>query len=315
MADAVSRTVDPALSAILPIDRTETGAETIDALRSQALDVPLELVLVGIDGRVPEPPEASEDFAAVRRVASEGLALSDARSAGARAATAPYVVIVETHSFPQPGWARGIVNRLDEGWVGVGPGVEPANPARRAVAMTLFAYGRWMGGPAGRWPSIPGHNSAYQRKALLAALDRSPDGMDEETILQQHMRAAGGELYLDLAVRVRHIDVEDYGALAREWVAFSRVYATRRAADWGPIRRAVYAAGSPLLPLIRLIRCVREARRGGFLGELLRGADMLAVSLVASAAGELMGYATRRCDPAATLEIELYRRRWAASAP
>ena len=307
--------MEPALSAILPVDRTETGAETIDALRPQAVDVPLELVLVGIEGRVPEPPEAGEDFAAVRRVTSEGLALSDARAVGVRAASAPYVVIVETHSFAQPGWARGIVSRLDEGWVGVGPRIEPANPARRAVAMTLFAYGKWMAGPAGAWPDIPGHNSAYRRKALLDALERMPDGMDQETILQQEMRAAGGELYLDLALRVRHIDVEDYAALARDWVAFSRVYATRRAADWGAIRRAVYAAGSPLLPLVRLIRSLRAARSSGYLGELLRGIDMLAVSLVASAAGELLGYATRRCDPAATLEIELYRRRWSPSAP
>ncbi len=305
----------PALSVVLSVDRTETGAETIGALRLEARSVPLELVLVGISGQVPAPPEHESDFWAVRRVSTEGMSLASARTAGVRTATAPYVAIAETHSFPQTGWARGMVARLREGWAGVGPRIEPANPARRAVALTLFDYGRWMGGPQGAWPDIPGHNSAYRRDALLAALERHPDGMESESVLQQAMRTAGGRLYLDLGICVRHLNVEHYLPAAREWVAFSRVYACHRAADWGLGRRTLFAAGSPLLPLIRLPRFVAAARRSGYLRGLLSGADMLAVTLVTSALGELLGYATRRCDPAGTLEFELHRRRWAPSAP
>ncbi len=110
----------PALSVVLPVDRTETGAETIEILRREARSVTLELVLVGIGALVPSPPERESDFAAVRRVTSEGRSLPDARKVGAQAAAAPYVALAETHSFPQPGWARGMVKRLDEGWVGVG---------------------------------------------------------------------------------------------------------------------------------------------------------------------------------------------------
>jgi hypothetical protein len=42
---------------------------------------------------------------------------------------------------------------------------------------------------------------------------------------------------------------------------------------------------------------------------------MVLVSLVSSAFGEMLGYFTLRCDPAATLDVELHRRRWAPSAP
>lgn len=305
----------PALSAILCVDHTQCGAETVDMLRRQARDVPLELVLVGVNGLRPEPPEDTADFTAVRVVVHDGPALPDARAAGVRAAAAPYVVINETHSFPQRGWASGIVRRLDEGWAGVGPAIAPANPVRKAVAMTVFDYGRWMSGPEGPWPDIPGHNSAYRRDLLLTALERMPGGLDAENLLQAEMRAAGGRLYLDMGVRVAHMNVERYGAASREWRAFSRVYAARRAASWGPLRRAVYAAGSPLLPLIRLPRLIRSARGGGYLGPLLRGLDIVSVSLVSSAFGEMLGYATLRCDPAATLEVELHRRRWAPSTP
>lgn len=306
---------EPALSAVLCVDRTETGAETIADLRREAGRVPLELVLVGIDGRRPEPPQGAQDFAAVRLVAHPDSELPAARVTGVRAASAPYVVITETHCFPEPGWAEGLVKRLEEGWVGVGPRIVPANPTRRAVAMTLFDYGRWMSGPAGIWSDLPGHNSAYRRDALLAALGRFPDGMDAETVMQGYLRAAGGELYLDLGVRVRHMNVESMSAASREWRAFSRVYAVRRATHWGAARRTVYAGGSPLLPPIRFARVVAAARRGGYLAQLLRGIDILAVAIVSSAFGELLGYATMRCDPSATLDVELHRRRWAPNAP
>ncbi len=306
---------DPALSVVLSVDRTETGAETIDVLRREAGDVPLELVLVGIEGRIPGPPECESSFSRVRRVSSEGASLASARAVGVRAATAPFVAIAETHCFPQPGWAHGVVERLNEGWTGVGPRIEPGNPARRAVALTLFDYGRWMGGPGGQWPDLPGHNAAYRRDALLTALERLPEGMEAENLLQQVMRADGGGLYLDLGIRVRHMNMEHYAAAGREWMAFSRVYACRRAADWGPGRRAIFAAGSPLLPLIRFPRFISAARRSGYLRGLLSGADMLAVALVCSALGELLGYATQRCDPAHTTKFELHRRRWAPSAP
>jgi hypothetical protein len=305
----------PALSAILCVDHTRCGAETVAALRREAREVPLELVLVGVDGHRPDPPDEAADFAAVRLVVHEGVALSDARTDGIRAATAPYVAITETHSFPQRGWASGIVRRLDEGWAAVGPAIGPANPVRKARAMTVFDYGRWMGGPQGPWPDLPGHNSAYRRDAVLAALEQMPDGMDAETLLQVEMRRAGGKLYLDMGIHVAHLNVEQYGAAGNEWRDFSRVYAARRAANWGFLRRAVYAAGSPLLPMIRLARLIRSAQRGGYLGPLLGGLDIVFVALVGSAFGEMLGYLTLRCDPSATLEVELHRRRWAPSAP
>lgn len=139
--------------------------------------------------------------------------------------------------------------------------------------------------------------------------------MDAENLMQQEIRVAGAELYLDMDIRVAHMNVEDYGAASREWLAFSRVYAARRAANWGPLWRAVYAAGSPLLPLIRIPRFVRSAQRCGHLGTLLRGIDMVSVSLGSSAYGEMLGYTTLRCNPSATFEIELHRRRWSPSAP
>lgn len=67
--------------------------------------------------------------------------------------------------------------------------------------------------------------------------------------------------------------------------------------------------------MIRLPRFVAAARRGGYLPKLVRGFDMMVVSLVSSAFGEMLGYATKRCDPSAAREIELHRRHSAPSAP
>lgn len=309
-----SERVEPDLSAILAVERAEQGRELIEVLRRRAREAAIELVLVGI-GAEPAGDVDDSGFHSVTSLHAPGSTLAEARELGARRAAGPVVVVCETHSFPEEGWARGIVARIGEGWAAVGPVVRPFNPARRGVAATVFDYGRWMGGPEGAWPDLPGHNTAYRRDALLAALDEFPGGMDAETLMQSRIREAGGELYLDPGVVTHHMNMESFSGAAREWLVFARVFAARRAAGWSPLRRAIYAAGSPLLPLIRMPRFLAAARRSGHLRALFAGFDLFLIVLLASAAGELMGYATRRCDPAGTIHFELERRRWAPSAP
>ena len=71
-----------------------------------------------------------------------------------------------------------------------------------------------------------------------------------------------------------------------------RFFAARRAREWGPARRAAYALGSPLIPLLRAremraaFRRVRPQLRAP-----RRVALAVAGGLAASAAGEALGYA------------------------
>ncbi len=78
----------------------------------------------------------------------------------------------------------------------------------------------------------------------------------------------------------------------REYLLASRVFASERRRNWGCFRRTVYAAGSILLPLIRLKRILDEALQAGLKARVLAGACGPALLILcAGAAGEMLGYA------------------------
>jgi hypothetical protein len=64
---------------------------------------------------------------------------------GVRAASAPLVVYVEEHSFPEPGWAEALIRAFDGPWTAVGPAVCNANPSSGISWATLFMeFGAWV---------------------------------------------------------------------------------------------------------------------------------------------------------------------------
>jgi hypothetical protein len=87
-----------------------------------------------------------------------------------------------------------------------------------------------------------------------------------------------------------------------------------RARSWGPGLRLVYAGGSPLIPLVRLRRIVRDVRRSGHTELLPRLLPVLTLLLVISAAGEFVGYT---CGPGRSTklyEMELHKTRFTRRA-
>ena len=85
-----------------------------------------------------------------------------------------------------------------------------------------------------------------------------------------------------------------------------------RARNWGWPRRLAYALGSPLIPVVRLLRIATEIRRTGLGGQSLpRFLPWLIAGLAASSFGEFLGYAGFVGEShARLLEVELYRHRY-----
>ena len=103
------------------------------------------------------------------------------------------------------------------------------------------------------------------------------------------------------------------GPWLRERVAAGRDFAGLRSRRWSPLRRAAYALGSPLIPVVRLARVVGQLRARRALGLLPRVLPALAVGLAFSAAGEAAGYAAGRGSPRSLYEMELHKVRYVAS--
>jgi hypothetical protein len=280
------------LSVILATDRLDTIRQTLAHLTAQTARDRVELVVV--------TPSAFEldgnGFGGVRVVESDAEAIDVARlrADGIRAASAPAVLLAETHSFPAPDSLERLIERHREPWMAVGQAICNGNPRTMRSWTNLFLdYGPWADPCAGgALRELPTHNSSFKRADLLACGDELPELLRYSEGINAALRARGGRLFLEPRARTFHVNVSRTGSWVVERAAAGRAFAGARARGWPGWRRAVYACGSPLIPLVRGRRVLRDIRRTGRSAELLpRIVPTLAIGLAVSALGELAGYA------------------------
>jgi hypothetical protein len=214
-------------------------------------------------------------------------------AAGVRAASAPVVAFCEDHSFPAPGWAEALVAAHVADWAAVGPVVANANPGSAiSWADFLLGYGPWIDPtPAGELDYLPGHNSSYKRDVLLGYEPDLEAWLEAETVLHWDLRKRGRRLYLEPRARTHHFNFSRGSSWLAATFLSGRTFAGRRLDGAGPTRRAVYVAATPLVPLIRLRRFLRNLNRSATAPPLARILPAIALELVVSAAGEAAGYA------------------------
>jgi hypothetical protein len=156
---------------------------------------------------------------------------------------------------------------------------------------------------------LPGHNSAFRRDLLVDRGDGLPDALRSDTLLAGELRRSGHRVAVEPGARTAHVNVTRARSWAPERVGAGCVFAAARAAGWPRRRRAAFALGAPLIPLVRLPRVMadlRRARGGGAPGA--RILPLLAAGLVLSALGEALGYAGGTARTAAmTEDMELRR--------
>ncbi len=307
----------PDMSVVLPTDALETIRETVGCLCRQSVADRLELVIVTTSAApLVVTDEMRDRLGAIQVVIVTEDSLNElyrARAAGVRAARAPIVVFGETHSFPEPGWAKALIDAHRGSLAAVGPAMICANPQSAMSWSNFFIdFGewieRWQAGPTER---LPGHNTAYRRDLLLAYGASLDDALASEWHLQADLRAGGHQLLYEPAARTRHLNVVGLASI-RARFDHARVWAVWRCRSWSRPHRFVYAAGAPLIPFRRFPGVFREVTRAG------RGFDvrlfvLLWVGLAACSAGELVGYAMRQ--PGASgrrfARSELHRSRYA----
>ena len=311
----------PALSVILPTDTYDTIRNVLGAYRAQTVREQLEIVILteSAAGLGPENG-ACDGFDAVRIVEVDDLyPLPRTRAAGVRAASAPIVLFAETHAFPDPRHCEALIRAHQGPWAVVAPAMCNANPATtRSWAGLYMDYGPWVDA---REPhvadvdTLPGNNSSCKRSVLLEYGDRLDSMMLSSMRRHADLRARGFQLYIDPEAKTYHLNVTRPLFWLEERFVGGRSFAAGRSRHWSRARRIVYAAGSPLLPVVRLTRVVRYVRRpdrARFVGRML---PALLLRLAVSAVGECLGYgfgaggALRRVN-----EMELHKERYVRPA-
>jgi hypothetical protein len=184
------------------------------------------------------------------------------------------------------------------------------NPGTAISWSNLFIdYGPWLAPcAAGPRDDLPGHNSSYKRAALRELGPRLEELLAAEFVLHAELRRRGSRLYLEPAARTRHINVTRLGSWLPERFDAGRVFAAARCRRWPLHRRLLYAAGSPLIPIVRFARTLPHIRRARPRVSRLRLLVTVAVGLLASALGELCGLlGGPGRSKARTASMELYR--------
>jgi hypothetical protein len=237
-----------------------------------------------------------------------------ARAAAVRAATAPVVVLGETHAFPSPEWGEELLRAHEGPWDAVAPGFTNANQlSAKSWSGFLMDYGRWLAErPAGEIGEPPAYNASWKRESLLGTGDR-----------MAMMLEPGGPMDAEVARRARfvtapnatiaHLNVRRPAAWAAERYWGGRLFGARRSRGWPLLRRLLYFGGSALVPGIRFVRtrpAVTLARRDRTLPAGTLAA--IAAGCVLWALGEAVGYlAGEGRSEAAMLEYELHKERYA----
>lgn len=293
---ATSEGGNPALSVVLLApDSWQALTTTLRHLRAQTEVERIEMVIVAESAtRLGLDPAAVAGFGRHRVVEIGPLrSLGHALAAGVRASSAALVAFAEDHAFPHPTWAAALIDAHHGPWAAVGPLILNANPdTATSWADLLLGYGAWID-PArcGERDSLPGHNSCYRRQILLDYGDRLAPLLEAETNLHWDLRRKGERLYQSRAVQTRHTNFSRIGSFAAACFWNGRVFGATRALDWDAKRRVFYAAASPLIPVVRLWRIVRETPSAGVSrSTLLRALPALACGLVLDAIGQMLGY-------------------------
>jgi len=282
---------------LLAPDTARTTEPTLAALARQRGRERLEVILVS--GREGDPSAIRKDLREALRIRMEPLpapfSIGAGYAHGIRRASAPVVALAEDHAFPEPGWAEAICAAVREPDVGaVGSTMVNANPGSAlSWGNLLVAYGRWSegtSGTGGEMDALPGANLAYVREAVLRHDGELAALLDRGGGLNDRLRADGYRLVLAPGARTRHQNVSRLAATAKLRYNAGRLYAARRAEGWAPRRRRLYAALSPAIPPVRLVRELRALRARGR-ARNPREVAGLAVGLVFDGAGQLAGFA------------------------
>ncbi len=291
----MNRASAPSLSVLLATpDNFTTLRRTVDALRRQSIAGQLELVFILPDQQAfdPQPGELG-GFHSIKIVEHPvALELSQARVAGLRAATAPYVVIGEDHSFPHRRWAEKILSAHEAGYRVVG--VAMRNPTPRSAIgwadmMTSFIafIHPAESGPQGM---LPGHNTSYLRQLLLDQGERVRDVFQVEAILHFELAAKGETLWLESQALTTHHNLLRPGRFLRHKWLGGLVFGSLRSRNWPLRRRLMVGLLSPAIPLLRIWRMRSRLQRIHRHHRCVpRAFPWLVLALAVHAAGEGIG--------------------------
>lgn len=286
----------PELSVIVAIgDRRDRAPGCLASLLAQEGIERIEILLFDLAAGSPAPIAGSDHpSVVVTRMAPETL-FSVAKARGVEAARAPVVAFVEEHCRALPGWAAALIAAHRGPYAGVGPEIHNGNASvsfSRSIHVVNYQM-FYPGAARGERGMLPGHNSSWKRKALLAYGDRLEEYLRAEIVLHLKLVADGHRLLLEPAAKLAHWNESDLKSAARGRYLWNRIYAHERAKafGWSSARRWIYLLATPLIPLYSVVRLMLwlARNRPDLVGIALLGLPRISAVALVAAWGHSLG--------------------------
>ncbi|MGH8850247.1 MAG: glycosyltransferase family 2 protein [Casimicrobiaceae bacterium] len=291
---------------VVSLDRYERIRLTVAALRAQTAMRRLELVIVAPSRDVLNLDEGDlQEFFSFQVVEVGAIrSTGGAIAAGFQKAKAPVVAYAEEHSYPFPTWAEALLLAHRHPWAAVGAAIVNANPDTIISWANLFTDFGPSVEPAlaGVTSHLAWHHTSYKRELLTGyETEDLQSYLETEGFLHQALQDRGYQLYLEPAAKSNHVNVSTVRSLIRCEFVGGRLFGAARVHrnNWSVTRRLLYILASPVIPIVRLRRTLREVHRTGRFGKLFpRILPSMLTALAAHCLGEISGYAFGAGDAA-----------------
>jgi hypothetical protein len=271
---------------------------TFRHIREQTVADRLEVIIV-----LPSEDDAFDDegvagpLLSVQTVPVGPIADVDkAAAAGIARARADIVSLVEDHAYPEPGWAEALIEAHQRGpWAAIGSTIVNANPdSPCSWCNQLMAYGEWTEPvQRGEVTNVSRHNISFKRAVLDSYGDDLVNYLGRAGGLLKDLRRQGYRFYLEPDARIRHANPSRLQSTVTLRFNGGRLSGAKRVKqdNWSLARRAVYIAGSPLIPFVRLWKMAPTLLAPLHRHRLPRLMPALTMALVLDALGQMIGFA------------------------
>jgi glycosyltransferase involved in cell wall biosynthesis len=284
----------PALSVVIAsIDGQAALMRCVESLITQAGAEPIEIVVAACCS-AEAAASLSARFPGVRLLHfSERKSIPELRAIGLLEASGDIVAMTEDHCVADWEWARFLLRAHAESPAGAIGGPVENGATIRAIDWAVYfcEYGRYMSPvPRGSTNDLPGPNVSYKRSALEEFRDLlSPPTW--EPFWHWRLMSRGIDLQNEPKAVIVHRKNFTFAGFWSERYHYARSFAGMRVEGAPLWKRAMFAAGTPLLPpvlIIRMLRQILPKRR--HVGHLLRSLPLIGIFTLSWAAGELVGY-------------------------
>jgi len=232
------------ISIIIPNLHSPIVDQTIESVLGQKTDLPLEVIVVGMDKY-----NLVEKYDQVRFIQTpQPVGAAEARNIGIRAAQGEWLLFIDSDCIAQAGWIETMAQAFADGWQAVGGGViTPQEPFWLLVYNLSMFYGELASQTRKERKFFPTLNLAVQRQVIDAVglMDEElPRGQDIEWTAR--MTQAGYRLLFEPNAAVEHRPERKGLDTLREYVRKSGYYTIRVRLRHPEVFNTPKVFGSPL---------------------------------------------------------------------